>query len=126
MDDKSNTRFGAIEHYSYHMEPYFNPLVIVGQVLIQMDLNPRIIKNLWVDFKQQEEPWAANVVKVVIDLNFPMSDSWIEHMKGLLSRYLKDAFLRAYNKKTEVWFSEYEKEAPPFLKEAGIPIRKVE
>jgi hypothetical protein len=113
------TRFGAIQYYSKHMKPYFNPMVVVGQVLIQMDLNPNIIKYLSVRFFQEEDDFDTNAVRVDIDLNFPMSAEWIEHMKQNLTNYLQDGFSKSYGVSSEPWFSEFEKEAPFFLK--GTP-----
>jgi hypothetical protein len=98
IDETTPTRFSVSQYYPHFMDPWISPLVLVSQVLLQIDLNPRLIKNLWVDFFQGEESfnYGGNSVKIVIDLNIPMDDEWIEHMKQLLSKYLKDAFLRAY------------------------------
>lgn len=99
MDDKSNTRFGVIQYYPNCMDPYFNPLIVVSQALIQIDLNPNIIKNLWVEFSRCEGliNYGGSKVRITIDLNISMPNDWVDHMESLLSKYLKNAFLKSYD-----------------------------
>jgi hypothetical protein len=117
MED-NHVIFGVQQYYSKFMKPYFSPFMVVAAVLAKIDINPYMIKRLDANFFQ-EDMNDVNVVRLTVELNFPMSDGWIEHMKKHLSHLMKDAFLTAYGQNSEPWFSNYDKEAPPFLK--GTP-----
>ena len=114
MED-SPTKFGAIQYYSKYMKDYFNPFMVVAATLAKMDFNPYIVRKLNVSFYQEDRD-DMNAVRITIELNFPMSEDWIENTKHHLSHLMQEAFLTAYGKNTEPWFSNTDKECPPFLK----------
>jgi hypothetical protein len=89
------TRFGVTEGYSSYMEPYFNPFQVMGQVMYKMDIEKSMIKTFSVRFNQDRES-GINFVTVNIELDFPISNDWIEHMKYRLGKLMKDAFYDAY------------------------------
>jgi hypothetical protein len=116
MEDKTETlRFGVQQYYTNEMAQYFNPLQVVASVLAKIEINPYAIKRLDINFSQQEFDYQGNVVRLAIEMAYPMPKSWIEHMKHHMERLLKDGFMIAYGKKTEKWFSPFEKDAPPFF-----------
>lgn len=118
MEDKTETlRFGVQQYYTNEMAQYFNPLQVVASVISKIEINPYAIRRLDVNFVQQEFDYQGNIVRLAIELSYPMPESWIEHMKRHIERLLKDGFLTAYGKKTEKWYSPYDKEPPFFSKE---------
>ena len=94
-EEHTSTKFGAQQTYTDEMMIYLNPIHVMSGVLSQMDINPYSIKNLSVDFRHSDIGWESNVVRVTIEMKYPMPKSWFEFMEHKLLRILKEGFVSA-------------------------------
>jgi hypothetical protein len=118
METRQQSRLCVEQVYTNEMARFFNPMMVVATVLAKVDINPYAIRRLDINFTQGEQDFYYNKVRLCIEMDYSVPDSWIEYMKQKIERLMKDAFTTSYGKKKgDDWYSMIDKDPPFFNKE---------